>query len=110
MGPYQVGQLHPYADSWFYVPAHVGFSMLIASYWGGGRLDWTAGVTWIGPPLVVVMDVCMGALFHDVWPLPSYFPPAWLVWLMFCVPGLVCLPFAYRIWFGRLQERVESGR
>lgn len=93
---------------WLYVPAHVGFSMIFAAYWGSGRLDWTAGATWIGPPLVVLMDVCMGALFHDAWPLPAYFPPAWLVWLMFCVLGLACLPFTWRIWFGRLQPRTPA--
>ncbi|WP_217213713.1 hypothetical protein [Streptomyces sp. AC550_RSS872] len=93
---------------WLYIPAHVGFSMIFAAYWGGGRLDWTAGATRIGPPLVVLMDVCMGALFHDAWPLPSYFPPTWLVWLAFCVPGITCLPFTYRIWFGQLQPRTPA--
>ncbi|MEU9098824.1 hypothetical protein [Streptomyces sp. NPDC048361] len=93
---------------WLYIPAHVGFSMIFAAYWGSGRLDWTAGATWIGPPLVVIMDVCMGALFHDAWPLPGHFPPAWLVWLAFCVPGIACLPFTWRIWFGRLQPRTPA--
>jgi hypothetical protein len=54
------------------------------------------------------MDVCMGALFHDAWPLLAYFPPAWLVWLLFCVPGLACLPFTWRIWFGWPQPRTPA--
>lgn len=90
--------------SWLYVPGIVSFNLIVASYWGRGRVDLSAGVTWLGLPVVVVLDVAMGSLFNDAWPLPGYFPPPWIFWLSICCPGLACLPFTYRIWFGYLKE------
>jgi hypothetical protein len=86
----------------------IGLHLTIASYWGGGRVELTAGVTWFGSPVVVVLDVAMGSLFNDAWPLPSYFPPSWLFWLFICGPGLAFLSYTYRIWFGRLQQRAPA--
>jgi hypothetical protein len=42
---------------WLYVPGIVGFNLIVASYWGGGRVELSAGVTWLGLPMVVVLRV-----------------------------------------------------
>ncbi|MGW1293046.1 hypothetical protein [Streptomyces sp. NPDC002533] len=94
---------------WLYVPAIVGFNFTIASYWGAGRVELSAGVTWLGPPVILVLDIAMGSLFNGTWPLPPYFPPSWLLWLLILGPGLACLPFTYRIWLGRQEPAPANG-
>lgn len=89
---------------WLSLPTmNLGMDFFIASVYGGTQLP-RSFATWVVPPFTLFVHVLAGMMLNEQWPLPSGYPPPWLLWPTVFTPGLLALPYAWRTWFGQLRE------
>ncbi|MFI1869498.1 hypothetical protein [Streptomyces jumonjinensis] len=86
---------------WFFVPMNMGLHLTIASAFGSRQLG-TLAFSWIAPLFTIGLTTLNGLALDQRW--PADWPPPWLLWPTLFAFGLTALTFAWRFWFGQLQD------
>lgn len=90
---------------WFFVLLNVFMHLTVADSFGSRRLG-TLPFAWIVPLITIGMTSTFAfALSRH---LPAIWPPPWILCPILLAFGLTALTFAWRLWFGQLQDTRQS--
>ncbi|WP_331730250.1 serine protease [Streptomyces sp. NBC_00073] len=86
---------------WLFIPFNVCLHLTVASSFGGRQYD-TIPITWVMPLFAIGLTTLSALMVEPRW--PAELPPPWLLWPALLAFGLTALTFAWRFWFGQLQD------
>ncbi|GAA2674312.1 hypothetical protein [Streptomyces lunalinharesii] len=95
-------------DRWalrYFVPMNVGLHLTIASAFGSRQLG-TLAFSWIAALFTIGLTTLNSLALNRRWPADWH--PPWLLWPALFAFGLTALTFAWRFWFGQLQDTRRS--
>ncbi|MGA4966970.1 hypothetical protein [Streptomyces pseudogriseolus] len=87
---------------WMFAPLSLFIHLTVASTFGGRQLGKLASFSWIVPLYTIGLTTLSGLMLGHRWP-PDW-PPPWLALPALFAAGLIALTYAWRIWFGQLQD------